>query len=202
MNLSGITLTEQGCEYSCEGKQTKRGFRVYCRKVEAKCKPGGSPVPVPSTTTAPSPITMSQTEYIIAKRLGVIGRAMNMVKGDLAKAQTRYAAIPKHHTSKKAKALNDIQKYQQIFQKLENAKITRTAEDISEAINTYFNRRADAHSTVSDQISEPWLAYEHKKAVEEALQHGETVSPKALKDYPEFFVTSKDLSGLTRRIYL
>lgn len=38
--FSGTQFTEGRCEYSCEGKQTKRGFRVYCKKVEPKCKPG------------------------------------------------------------------------------------------------------------------------------------------------------------------
>jgi hypothetical protein len=27
------------CDYVCEGKETKRGFRVYCRKTDKKCKP-------------------------------------------------------------------------------------------------------------------------------------------------------------------
>lgn len=37
--FSGTQFTEGGCEYACEGKQTKRGFRVYCKKVDVKCKP-------------------------------------------------------------------------------------------------------------------------------------------------------------------
>ncbi len=185
--LSGAQFTEGGCEYACEGKQTKRGFRVYCRKVEPKCKPGAfSPIPVTESQplNSPSPITMSRTEYITEKQLWVIGRAMNKVKEHLANAQLTYDAIPKHHTNKRAQAKKEVQKCEKTLQKLENARIERTAEAIGEAINAYFNH--DTHSTVSAQLSEPWLSYEHKKAVKDALQRGERIAPVAIKDYPEF----------------
>ena len=32
-------LKFKNCEYLCERKETGRGFRVYCRKADKKCKP-------------------------------------------------------------------------------------------------------------------------------------------------------------------
>ena len=32
-------LRFKNCDYDCEGKRIKRGFRVYCRRTDKKCKP-------------------------------------------------------------------------------------------------------------------------------------------------------------------
>lgn len=159
-------LRFKDCDYVCEGKGTKRGFRVYCRKTDKKCKPTKTQISAASLEA--KTILEIQQEL----KAGLVDRGQWDRSLEASIRQKAYKTLLPLQTEKNRRA----------------AVMVPLVDKLIEDVKDWWRDQKEPWEMTSDEFDEtrsqlydPQWDLSHKDEVEDAIARGEKVPDDVLR---------------------